>query len=120
MHENSTQVLSATTIIGTVVKNPAGDSLGEIEEIMLDRSTGQVAYAVLSFGGFLGMGEKLFAVPWTSMRPNGGDHSFILDVDKKRLEIAPGFDKHAWPNTSDRSFMDSMYEFYQVKPYYAA
>jgi sporulation protein YlmC with PRC-barrel domain len=114
------QILSATTMIGNHVTNPAGERLGKIEEIMLDRSTGHIAYAVLSFGGFLGMGNKLFAVPWSALELNTRDHTFSLDVDKERLENAPGFDKDNWPRSPDRAFVDSVYSYYEVEPYYTA
>ncbi len=61
------QVLSASTIIGDKVLNPAGEQLGIIKELMIDLDEGNVAYAVLSFGGFLGMGDKLFAIPWEAL-----------------------------------------------------
>jgi sporulation protein YlmC with PRC-barrel domain len=114
------QVLSATTMIGDEVKNADGESLGKIEEIMIDRTNGHVAYAVLSFGGFLGVGNKLFAVPWNSLTLNAPDHSFRLDVDKERLENAPGFDKDNWPKSPDRAFIDEVYTFYDVEPYYTS
>lgn len=120
MRENHPLVLSASTLIGNNVRNSDGDSLGEIEEIMLDRSDGRVAYAVLSFGGFLGVGDKLFAVPWQVLEIDTENHEFILDVPKDRLKEAPGFDKDDWPSSADRSFMDEVYGYYEVKPYYGS
>jgi sporulation protein YlmC with PRC-barrel domain len=117
MERSNPKVHSATPMIGDDVKNPQGESLGKIEEIMIDQSNGHVAYAVLSFGGFLGMGDKLFAVPWSSLRLNPSDHSFLFDVDKERLEDAPGFDKDNWPKSPDQAFIDSVYTFYNVEPY---
>src|SRR5215813_352584 len=74
------RVMGATTLAGDRVRNSAGEDLGKIEEIMIDIPTGRVAYAVLSFGGFLGMGNKLFAVPWEALRVNERDHEFVLNV----------------------------------------
>lgn len=87
------RTLSATTLVGDGVRNTAGDSLGKIEELMIDLPTGRVAYAVLSFGGFLGMGDKLFAIPWSALKLDEAAHEFVLNVSKERLEKAPGFDK---------------------------
>jgi len=71
---------------------------------MIDIPAGKVAYAVLSFGGFLGMGNKLFAVPWSALKLDEDKKHFILDVDKKKLENAPGFDKDNWPDMADTSW----------------
>lgn len=111
-------VLSAGTMIGNDVRNRTGDDLGKIEEIMIDTTTGRVSYAVLSFGGFLGLGDKLFAIPWQSLQLDPEDHSFILDVDKETLENAPGFDKDDWPETDDRKWLESVYTYYGHDPYW--
>src|SRR5690348_4704546 len=94
-------VLSASTLTGDRVRNAAGEDLGKLEEIMIDVVSGRVAYAVLSFGGFLGMGNKLFAVPWRALSLNERDHEFVLDVDRTTLENAPGFDRDNWPDMTD-------------------
>jgi len=119
MKDHAPEILSATTLIGNDVVNKEGKSLGKIEEIMLDRHSGNIAYAVLSFGGFLGMGDKLFAVPWRSMTVNTIEHNCLLDVNKEQLEDAPGFDKSNWPSSGDRKFLDSVYSYYKIEPYYA-
>lgn len=118
MREHTPRVLSTSTMIGDDVRNPQGDSLGKIEEIMIDAHTGNVAYAVLSFGGIMGIGDKLFAIPWGALRLDADEHEFVLDVDKKRLERAPGFDKDNWPRTPDRTFIDEVHSYYEVEPYY--
>jgi hypothetical protein len=76
---------------------------------MLNVSTGQVSYAVLSFGGFLGMGEKLFAVPWSALTLDTQHKRFTLDVSKDRLESAPGFDSDHWPNMSDLTWAQGIH-----------
>ncbi len=116
---NSTRrVLSASTITGDKVRNRAGEDLGTIEEIMLDVTSGEVAYAVISFGGFLGLGDKLFAVPWNSLELNAEAHEFLLDVDKNTLENAPGFDKDNWPDFADQSFGSQVHEHYSQPVYW--
>ena len=87
------RVLAASTLEGDHVRNSAGEDLGKVDEIMIDILSGQVAYAVLSFGGILRMGNKLFAVPWSALRVDEDEKCFILDLDKRTLETAPGFDK---------------------------
>jgi sporulation protein YlmC with PRC-barrel domain len=93
----------SSQLVGMPVHNAAGEDLGKIEDLVIDLSTGRVRYATLSFGGFLGVGDKLFAVPWGALRLKtvGDDTTFVLDVPKERLEAAPGFNKDQWPNFAD-------------------
>lgn len=120
MEKTYTSSLSTSSINGTDVVNLQGKDVGHIEDIMIDLSTGHVAYAVLSFGGLLGVGNKLFAVPFESFTIDQDDEKFILDVDKDRLKDAPGFDKNDWPETSDRTFQTEVYTYYNVDPYWDA
>lgn len=108
------RLLSSSTLCGDAVRNPQGEDLGKIEDLMIDVQTGNVAYAVLSFGGIFGLGSKLFAVPWSALTVSEAEHRFILSVPRERLERAPGFDKDAWPDFADNSFRSS------VDTYYAA
>ena len=113
------RVLAASTLAGDQVQNSAGEDLGKVDEIMIDIPAGKVAYAVLSFGGFLGMGNKLFAVPWSALRLDEDKKHFILDVDKKRrLENAPGFDKDNWPDMADTSWGTRIFSYYGAEPYW--
>jgi sporulation protein YlmC with PRC-barrel domain len=109
----SPQFLSAATLKGDAVKNHQGDSLGDLKDIMIDTTNGKIAYGVLSFGGVLGMGEKLFAVPWDAIQVDGENKQLLLNVAKDRLKDAPGFDKDHWPNFADQTFAT------QVRDYYA-
>ena len=109
-------LMGADTLIGDSVVNGQEDDLGDIKEIMLDMRTGQVAYAVLSFGGFLGMGEKLFAVPWQALQLDTVNKRFVLNVDKDRLRNAPGFDPDAWPDMSDVGWSNQVHSFYGTDP----
>ena len=115
MHPN---VLSSSSICSDHVKNAAGEDLGKIENLMIDLHSGRIAYAVLSFGGFLKMGNKLFAIPWEALKVDSLNKEFILDVDKSRLENATGFDKDNWPNMADPSFGSTLYRHYGFKPYW--
>jgi sporulation protein YlmC with PRC-barrel domain len=112
------QVLSADTLKNEKVVNAAGENLGNIQDYMLDLDSGRIAYCVLSFGGFLGMGDKLFAIPWQAMKLDTANHCFILDVSKERLKSAPGFDKDHWPGTADREFQTRVYSYYNVPSYW--
>ena len=112
------RVLSASTLEGDDVRNSAGEKLGTLDEIMIDIPTGQIAYAVLSFGGILGMGNKLFAVPWSNLSVDEDQKCLILDVDKTTLDNAPGFDKDNWPDMADYGWGSKVYDYYGAKPYW--
>jgi sporulation protein YlmC with PRC-barrel domain len=105
-------VISASTLIGNDVFNHKGEDLGNLKEIMLDTHSGNVCYAVLSFGGFLGMGDKLFAVPWSALTLDTVNKRFLLDVEPERFKNAPGFDKDHWPNMADDSWAQSIHSYW--------
>ena len=113
-----TRVLPATTLIGDPVHNNLGESLGEIKDLVIDLEKGNVAYAVLSFGGFLGLGNKLFAIPWSSLKVNPKERCFIINATKERLEKAPGFDKDNWPDMADRTWGAEVHRYYGANPYW--
>ena len=106
------ELMGADTLVGNDVYNAKDEDLGDIKEIMLDMRSGKVAYAVLSYGGFLGMGEKLFAVPWDALKLDTKNKRFYLNVEKDRLKDAPGFDKDHWPNMADQSWAKEIHSFY--------
>ncbi|HLK48544.1 MAG TPA: PRC-barrel domain-containing protein [Bryobacteraceae bacterium] len=112
------RVMSASTLNGDRVKNSQGEDLGKIEDIMIDVPSGRVAYGVLSFGGFLGMGDKFFAIPWSSLMLDEDEKCFRLDVDKEQLKAAPGFDKDNWPDMADPTWRTQIYGYYGAKPYW--
>ena len=93
--------LSVSTLIGAPVRNLQDESLGDLKDAMIDTARGKIAYGVLSFGGVLGVGNKLFAVPWDAFRVDPENERLVLDVPKDRLKDAPGFDADHWPNLAD-------------------
>ncbi len=108
--------LSASNIDWTDVVNAQGDNLGNI--LMIDTNKGQASYVVLSFGGFLGMGDKYFAIPWEAFAIDTANKQFILNVPKEKLENAPGFDKDVWPNNADYNYLFNVYAHYGYTPYW--
>jgi len=111
-------VMDAATLKGDDVVNTAGESIGTIEAIMLDVASGRIAYAVLSFGGFLGMGSKYFAIPWPALTLDAVEKRFVLAVTRDRLEAAQGFDKDHWPAMADRQWATELHAHYGVDPYW--
>jgi sporulation protein YlmC with PRC-barrel domain len=112
------RVMAADTLEGDRVRNAAGEDLGTIEHIMIDVPAGRVAYAVVSYGGFLGMGDKLFAVPWKALTLNTTEKCFMLNASKDRLQDAPGFDKDHWPSMADESWARDLHTYYGTHPYW--
>ena len=114
------RVMSASSLSRDRLRNAADEDLGKVQELMIDVPTGRVAYAVLSFGGFMGMGDKLFAIPWEALLLNAKDHTFILDVEKEALQEAPGFDKDHWPDDAqyEAGWLLDIYEYYGYSPYW--
>ena len=110
-------VLSTSTLAGDTVVNMKGEDLGDIKDFMVDIDSGRIAYAVLSFGGFLGIGDKLFAIPFEALQLDPNKERFRLDITKDQLENAPGFDKDDWPSRPDYQFIDRVYTHYGYEPY---
>lgn len=110
--------LSAGTLTGDTVRNRNGDELGTVEEIMIDLDSGGVAYMVLSAGGFLGVGDKFFAIPWTMVTVDIDAHEVVVDVDAETIENAPGFDKDNWPDSRDMGWISDVYDYYGQAPFW--
>lgn len=115
----SDMVVRASQLTGMNVYNPAGKHIGSIEDLVLDAKSGKVRYAALSFGGFLGFGEKLFAIPWNSIECRRGDsaneHRLVLDVNEEMLKEAPGFASDNWPDFGDKRITERFDNYYRTR-----
>lgn len=100
-------------VIGKNVKNQANEDLGKVKELVLDKFTGQTSYVVLESGAILGMGGKLFAIPWKAFTYDKDKEAFILNIDKEKLKKAPGFEKDHWPEMNGTSFITSVNSFWE-------
>ena len=107
-------LLGVDTLIGNKVVNKANEELGEINDIMLYVQTGQIVYAILSNGGFLGVGNKLLAIPWHALMWDKLNNVFVLNVAKERIEQAPGFDKLNWPDMADASWQEKVEMYFDM------
>lgn len=114
------RVLSAASILGNKVVNTDGEQLGNLKDLVIDPDDAQIAYAVLSFGGFKGLGDKLFAIPLEALTFKIRDRLAILNVEKDILKNAPGFDKEKWPDTAqyEAGWLLDIYEYYGYSPYW--
>lgn len=101
---NPTKFLTANSIIGDNVVNQQKEKLGTINDIMIDVTSGKIEYVVIEMGGFLGIGEKFFAIPFYLLKLDAVNRDFVLNQNKEILEKAPGFDKDHWPETNNHMF----------------
>ena len=119
---NKGGILDSSRIVGTKVENPKGENLGKIEGLMLDLGESRILYAVLSFGGFLGMGDKLFPVPVDALSfrtsEKGKLERCIIDIDKETLKNAPGYERDNMPDWGDRSYATRVYAHYGSTPWW--
>ena len=97
------------------MRNDQGEKLGKIEDMVVDVESGKVLYAALSFGGVLGLGDKLFAIPYEDLKfDHGKDETFfVLNVSKDKLKAAPGFDESDWPNMADPHWAEQIDDYYR-------
>lgn len=112
------EVMAAKTLQSNDVYNRQDEKLGSVQDIMLDVQHGRIAYAVLSHGGLLGMGDKLYAIPWEALVLDTDRKCFILDISVDRLSEAEGFDKDDWPSMADEAWARRAYDFYGQTPYW--
>jgi sporulation protein YlmC with PRC-barrel domain len=102
----------ATALLNDRVRNSAGEDLGRIEDLAIDPETGSIQYAILSFGGLLGVGNKLFPIPWSSLRMSASRDHVLFDIDKETIRRAPSFERDAWPDWSDPVWQRDIYDHY--------
>lgn len=105
-------IVRTKDVVGVNVKNLNDQDLGEIKEIVLEKLTGKVRYLVLSFGGFMGMGNKLFAIPWNAIHYDTKKDAFVLNMAKEKLQNAPGFEKDQYPDFEDTAWSNAIQDFY--------
>jgi PRC-barrel domain len=113
---NPLQVRLGSHLIGSTVKNPQGKDLGSIKDLVISPEENRVLYAVLSFGGVLGLGEKFFAMPLSALKPAAEAKTFVLEMDPERLRNAPEFNQNNWPQMTDPQWITSVYTFYGLQP----
>jgi hypothetical protein len=113
---NIPTLFGTRTFLGDEVYNRSEDRLGKLKEFMVDLHSGRICYAVMSSGGFLGVGEKLFAIPWRALTLDAENACFVLDIAEERLMNSPGFDKRHWPDMRDAGWVKDIDTFYGIKP----
>ena len=108
-----THIISSDRVTGTSVYNNAGEKLGTVEKVMLDKISGKVAFALMSFGGFLGIGAKFHPLPWSSLKYDTVKEGYVVNLDKKTLEGAPTTDAFDTPLWEDEAWNRKIYDYYK-------
>jgi len=115
----TTRLISSEKVEGTAVRRSDGDKVGTIDSVMLDKHTGRIAYAVMSFGGFLGMGEEYYALPWSALRYNEDLDAYELNVSDEQLRNAPLASTDFFDTgVADRQWEDNIHRHYRAAPYW--
>ena len=114
----SHSLIASDRVEGTPVRRSDGEKIGTIERVMIDKLSGNVAYAVLSFGGFLGMGQKHLPIPWTRLHYDPTLGAYQLDLTEEELKRAPSFEANAEFDWGDRSREVDIHNYYRVRPYW--
>lgn len=112
------RLLTSGTLKGEPVINLHDQTLGHVEELLLDVEHGRIAYAVMAAGGFMGLGERLYAIPWAAVRPDPDRQCLVVDADKDRFAKAPGFDRKHWPSMGRREWHEEIHRHYAARPYW--
>jgi hypothetical protein len=116
--DETARLISSDKVEGTAVFNRQDRRLGSVHNFMVDKVTGQVAYAIMSFGGFLGMGEKYHPLPWRVLTYETRLGGYVVDLDRGQLESAPVYDPAYYPNWADRSYGNRIDDYYGVPSYW--
>ena len=118
-HPGNIDLIAADKVQGTDVFNHGGDRLGSVHDLMIDKQTGQVAYAIMSFGGFLGIGNSYHPLPWSLLRYNTNLGGYVVEIDQRRLEDAPSYPVGTEPAWGDPEYEGKLHDYYGVGPYWS-
>jgi sporulation protein YlmC with PRC-barrel domain len=106
------RLMTASKLLGSKVLNRQDETLGQIDDIVFAVPRGSLAYAAMASGGILGLGERLFAVPWSALIYDAGRECFVLNAQKESFEHAPGFDKDRWPTEAGAEWHEQVHRYY--------
>ena len=117
-HTGHTDAIAASRVIGTAVYNTAGESIGTIEDVMLEKTSNGIMFAVIGFGGFLGIGEKYHAVPWSALDYEKDRGGYVVPFTKDQLQAAPAYSIKELTGSDGKAARDASYEYYKIEPYW--
>jgi len=114
----SGHLIGANQVQGTTVYDLAGEKLGSVQDVMIDKRSGRIAYAILSFGGFLGIGDQYHPLPWEKLKYDTEKGGYVVDIDRETLQGSPSYTDDATANWSDETWGRNVYAYYGVHPYW--
>jgi sporulation protein YlmC with PRC-barrel domain len=117
--ESTHKLIAASRVAGTAVQNSAGERLGTLEDVLIDKQSGRVVYALLSFGGFLGIGDKHHPLPWQSLEYDPTSGRYTVNLARERLEGAPVIDEGSYAPLEDVAWGKRVHDYYDVAPYWS-
>ena len=115
-----TEAIPASRVIGTSVYNPQGESIGTVEDVMLDKTSNGIMFAVIGFGGFLGIGEKYHAIPWASLDYSTDKGGYVVPFSKDQLKAAPAYSISELTGADGQKARDASFNYYHVEPYWTS
>jgi len=115
--DETTTLISASKVNGTDVYNTSGENLGEIYDVMIDKRSGKTAYALMSFGGFLGIGNRYHPLPWSTLKYDTRQGGYVVGMTREQLENAPTIAANEQP-WSDRVYEQRIHDYYRASPYW--
>ena len=118
--ETIATLIAGSKVSGTQVYNPSGENIGSIYDIMIDKRSGAVAYAVMSFGGFLGVGEDHHPLPWSKLNYSTALGGYVVDVSPEKLKASPAYSNGSNPAWGDREYEKRLHDYYGAGPYWGA
>ena len=113
-----TRAIRANKVIGTTVRNAAGESIGKVEDVILDKQSNNVMFAVVGFGGFLGMGEKYHPIPWSTLSYDEGQSAYVVNYTKEQLKAAPADTLDELTRNDGSAYRDRTYDYYKAERYW--
>jgi hypothetical protein len=116
--DETNSLISADKVTGTNVYSTGGDHLGEIHDVMIDKRSGKIAYAVMSFGGFLGIGERYHPLPWSTLKYDTRQGGYVVGLTIEQLQKAPSFGEDELPEWGNRAYEQSLHDYYRTQPYW--
>lgn len=111
-------LVTANALFGDKVVNPRNETLGTVTELLLDAPRGRIAYAVIAHGGFMGVEQQFFAIPWRALVWDEANRRLVLDADRATLAGAPRFDRERWPHGLDADWHQAVHRHYRARPYW--
>jgi sporulation protein YlmC with PRC-barrel domain len=110
--------IPAAALAGLKVMSRSDEALGSISEVILDLARGRIAYALIACGGFMGLGERVFAIPWNALKRDLHRNCFVLDAEESAFATAPSFDKDHWPSEPDLQWHQRLHDHFHARPYW--